>query len=310
MNKTKIKPIASHEFDLLYATFISYGNKTLSRHLGFVPNKQELKYHFFADPDGEPDLLLGAYTDNQLSGFIHVIRRPWKSSATSIGYVKWLQVNKQNKTIGRLLLNAAEQCLYKRGCKQLQFGNASPYYLIPGVPVEDKFTRSLLNDCGWHESSNRLSLLVNPAECDHNDTLFTQLLAKNSTYTTSNLTVADPELKTFISKYFSTSWALEVEFGLINIPAAHCTVLKNIAGDIVGFAAVHAVNRNWFGPMGIKDELRGRGLGKLILLHAMRQATENGINSLILSGVNDKAQFYRKIFPNAKDILFKKVIKT
>ena len=307
-----LKPVSINEFDLLYDSFISYDQEELSRILGFVPNKKELKYHFFDDPDGEPELLLGAYCNNQLQGFIHAIRRPWKATSVNIGYIKWLQVFKvspNRAVVGRALLTAIEQCLVALGCEQLQFGSAAPYYLIPGVAAEDQFTRSLLNQCNWNESSDRISLQVKPVECDRNGELFTQLQADHDSVKLFNFTVPDAKLEEFITKYFSCSWAAEVKFGLTNIHQAHCSVLKDANGEIIGFAAVHAVNRNWFGPMGILPELRNRGLGKLILLHAMRQATTNRIDSLILSWVNDKADFYQKIFPSAKEIIFKKTIK-
>jgi Acetyltransferase (GNAT) family len=311
MNKNIIKPIPRNDFTTLYEYFMSHNNDTLLHNLGFIPNATELKYHFFDDPDITPELLLGSYINNQFNGFIHAIQRPWKTGDSSISYIKWLQINPTSpnrQTTGQLLLNAIEERLVTLGCKQLQFGSASPYYLIPGIPVEDNFTRTLLTENGWQESSERISLRVNPSQCD-NCRLFSQLQTENETYSLSSLTAPDSKLHDFISKYFSPSWAMEVEFGLTNIPMAHCSVLKNSSGNIIGFAAVNAVNRNWFGPMGILTGLRGRGLGKLILCHVMQIAEKTGTTSLILSWVNDKADFYRKFFPDAEDILFKKAIK-
>ncbi|MCF6175721.1 MAG: GNAT family N-acetyltransferase [Victivallaceae bacterium] len=312
MNKIILKPVSRNELDMLYNFFMGYSKKSLLRNLGFIPDKQELEYHFFDDPDCEAELLLGAYINNQLNGFIHAIRRPWKSGSSTTGYLKWLQVNEADRhrtTIGRSLLTAIEQQLSALGCEQLQFGSASPYYLIPGVPTEDEFTRSLLNLSGWLESSERISLQINPDECDLDGLLFAKLQNDNNSCSLSNITAPEPKLQNFITEHFSASWAMEIEFGLKNIPQAHCSVLKNATSDIIGFAAVHAVNRNWFGPMGILPELRGQGLGKLILLHAMREASTTGINSLILSWVNDKADFYRKIFPSAINLFFKKTVK-
>ncbi len=77
----------------------------------------------------------------------------------------------------------------------------------------------------------------------------------------------------WVATHFSAAWADECDVAFSRQPLA--CFLATHGAELCGFAAYDAVCLNFFGPLGIHPEQRGRGLGRQLLLaalHAMRQA--------------------------------------
>ena len=94
-----------------------------------------------------------------------------------------------------------------------------------------------------------------------------------------------PLVIAWVREHFSERWALEVEAALRTEPVTcylATEVLPATAGEtpyeqphelMVGFAAYDVVARNLFGPTGVREDYRGRGIGTALLLaclHAMK----------------------------------------
>ena len=71
----------------------------------------------------------------------------------------------------------------------------------------------------------------------------------------------------FIAETFSESWADETEAGFARQPITCWIAVVN--GEVKGFACVDATMRGMFGPTGVCPSLRGKGVGKALLLHAL-----------------------------------------
>ena len=63
--------------------------------------------------------------------------------------------------------------------------------------------------------------------------------------------------------------------------------------DIVGYACYNATCLDFFGPTRVLDEFQGRGIGKALLIRALRALREEGFAYAIIGGVGPAA-FYRK----------------
>jgi GNAT superfamily N-acetyltransferase len=94
-----------------------------------------------------------------------------------------------------------------------------------------------------------------------------------------------PLVIAWVREHFSDRWALEVEAALRTEPVTcylATEVAPRTAGNnpyeqppelMVGFAAYDVVARNLFGPTGVREDYRGRGIGTALLLaclHAMK----------------------------------------
>jgi ribosomal protein S18 acetylase RimI-like enzyme len=107
---------------------------------------------------------------------------------------------------------------------------------------------------------------------------------------------ADPwdrlRLRKFIRTNFQELWEIEADHAFSNTPiTCHLAV-----GDrqIAGFAVYESTRRGYFGPTGVREDLRGNGLGAALLLACLESMREMGYGYAIIGGVGP-AEFYEKI---------------
>jgi GNAT superfamily N-acetyltransferase len=96
---------------------------------------------------------------------------------------------------------------------------------------------------------------------------------------------------TWVSSQFNAHWHSECEVAFGYLPPT-CWIATE-AQQIVGFACYDTTAKGFFGPTGVNESMRGRGVGKallLVCLHAMRW---NGYGYAIIGGAGP-VDFYRK----------------
>ncbi len=94
----------------------------------------------------------------------------------------------------------------------------------------------------------------------------------------------------FVLENFSGGWASECEIAFARQPIA-CFIAAALDA-IYGFACYDTTARGFFGPIGVKEEMRGRGLGTALLLATLRDMGANGYGYAII-GATDEIGFYR-----------------
>jgi predicted N-acetyltransferase YhbS len=99
------------------------------------------------------------------------------------------------------------------------------------------------------------------------------------------------QVRSFIEANFSTSWADEVSVGFANKPVSVYIATAN--GKVIGFAAYECTRRAFFGPTGVIDEYRQKGVGKALLLACLWALREMGYVYGIIGGVGP-IDFYKK----------------
>jgi GNAT superfamily N-acetyltransferase len=98
-------------------------------------------------------------------------------------------------------------------------------------------------------------------------------------------------VRSFIIEHFSTAWADEVQVGFANKPI---TVFVAISErKLVGFSAYECTRRAFFGPTGVLESARGRGIGTALLIAALSGLKEMGYAYGIIGGVGP-VSFYEK----------------
>jgi len=95
----------------------------------------------------------------------------------------------------------------------------------------------------------------------------------------------------FIEEEFSVRWADEISVGFSNKPVS--VFIATVEGNVVGFAAYECTRRNFFGPTGVAEDLRGRGVGKGLVLAGLWGLREMGYAYGVIGRVGPIA-FYEK----------------
>lgn len=98
-------------------------------------------------------------------------------------------------------------------------------------------------------------------------------------------------VREWVGKTFSPGWAAECDIAFAAHPAACFVALE---GDsLVGFACHDCVRRNFFGPTGVVESARSRGIGLALLLACLHSMRDAGFAYAIIGGVGPAA-FYEK----------------
>ena len=98
-------------------------------------------------------------------------------------------------------------------------------------------------------------------------------------------------VREFVGENFSRAWADEISVGLVRQPVTIFVALRD--GRLVGFAAYECTRRNFFGPTGVIEGERGRGVGRALLLAALGGLRELGYAYAVIGGVGP-AEFYER----------------
>jgi GNAT superfamily N-acetyltransferase len=95
----------------------------------------------------------------------------------------------------------------------------------------------------------------------------------------------------WVGEHFFPGWVSECDIAFSRQPIACYIAVEQ--GTLLGFACHDATARNFFGPTGVLESQRGRGLGKALLLACLYAMREQGYGYAIIGGVGP-VEFYTK----------------
>src|SRR6267143_4300289 len=98
-------------------------------------------------------------------------------------------------------------------------------------------------------------------------------------------------VREFIERNFSVAWADEISVGFANQPVS--VVIATRESKVIGFAGYECTRRAFFGPTGVIESERGRGIGKALLIASLWGLRELGYVYAIIGGAGP-VQFYQE----------------
>lgn len=98
----------------------------------------------------------------------------------------------------------------------------------------------------------------------------------------------------WIREHFGAGWAGEAENSFFRSPKGIFIAQDDATGEMLGFACYDATVKGFFGPTGVDENARHRGIGSALLLSCLRAMWEEGYGYGVI-GSAGPVDFYRKI---------------
>jgi GNAT superfamily N-acetyltransferase len=96
----------------------------------------------------------------------------------------------------------------------------------------------------------------------------------------------------YVKSAFGDGWAGECESAFGRQPVSCFLAVRD--RKIVGFACYDCTAKGFFGPTGVDEALRGRGVGRALLLRSLLALREEGYGYAIIGAAGRSAPFYQK----------------
>ena len=243
-----------------------------------------LREKILEDPAYNPENVLIYQEDNQIIGFIDGVTRTIRQE--KIGYVKLMAVEKKyhRQGIGRQLYLELEKRFKKQGMQKVRVYDVPFNYFMPGIDPRYTPALAFFEMQGFKrfaDTSNMIVDLTNQSfetKDQEKELLGQGIVIKRADYDDRD------ELLSFIEEHFPL-WRYEVMNAYNSIPIAiHIALLNN---KIRAFSAHNGNNfgTGWFGPMGTHPDLRGKGIGSILLKRCLRDMQDWGLEKSIIPWV-------------------------
>ena len=98
-------------------------------------------------------------------------------------------------------------------------------------------------------------------------------------------------VREYVEQAFGKAWSDEIAVAFARQPVSCFLAVRE--KQIIGFAAYECTRRDYFGPTGVDENLRGLGVGKALFLASLLGLLELGYTYAIIGGAGP-VDFYRK----------------
>ncbi len=245
----------------------------------------------------DKDLCLSAYIDDKIVGMMFATRRDVRGQ--QLGYIKLMGVHEsfRRKKIATRLYEISEQRLKEKGAKTIRIYDVPLNYFMPGIDPRYTPAVCFAFKMGFKQFGESINMVAYLDKLDLNTSAEEKNL-ENHDIEIRRATQADtPKIKELLCAEWQL-WNNELDMAMAdNPPSVHVAFIN---GSLRAFSAHNANNKGtgWFGPMGTHPDMRGKGVGTILLKRCLLDMRHQGHKQAIIPWVAPIA-FYSH-FVNAK----------
>ena len=253
-------------------------------------NAALLEEKLYLDPHADPELCFTAMHGSQIAGFIYCVRRSIRGQEQ--GYVKLMAVEKtlRRKKIGTLLYEKGEQLLIEKGATHIRWYDVPLNYFMPGIDPRYTEAWCFALKHGFKQTGEAINMRtdLNAMSWDTREEE-ARLMEKGIEVRRAESSDLDA-LKMLLSEEWQL-WNNEVEMAMKDTPPSVHIALKE--GRVLAFSVHNGNNKGtgWFGPMGTHPDLRGHGVGNILLKRCLEDMRLQGQDTAVIPWVGPVA-FY------------------
>ena len=266
-------------------------------------SKSLLKEKLEGDPDWEPEKALICHDGEKIIGFMQGVIRDIRG--TRYGYIKLMAVGKsyRRQGIARALYEELEGCFISDNVDVVRIYDVPKNYFMPGIDLRYTEAVCFAIRMGFKRFGDATNLIV-----DLNESVWdTAREEKSLKIHGIEVKRAEVHEKQNVIDFVKDEWALWThEVGMafnddppsIHIAHLHARLPRHGGqasrqGKIKAFSAHNGNNKGtgWFGPMGTHPELRGKGIGSILLKRCLKDIKLMGQKRAIIPWI-DHIDFY------------------
>ncbi len=94
--------------------------------------------------------------------------------------------------------------------------------------------------------------------------------------------------------HFNDDWADEISTAFTHFPVSCFIAYDENQKKMVGFAGYDCTYRNFFGPTGVDETMRGKGIGGALFMRCMEAMRDEGYAYAIIGSIGPK-EFYERM---------------
>jgi ribosomal protein S18 acetylase RimI-like enzyme len=257
------------------------------------------------DENFNEELFKLALNNDKVVGFIWGVKRKFpyleRGTEPERGWINFVAVDEdyQGLKIAKKLIELEEEQLKSMGTKEVTLCAYSPNYLNPGIDLKYEKGISLFEKVGYDFKGEAVSMQRTLWDFTLNSA-YKEKVKKLNEEGIKLLHYHDAyysKIINFTLDNFGAGWKRNVLHAMQNNTAEDTIILcvdKN--DDIIGYC-MRSIddNENRFGPIGVKEELRSKGLGGILLETMMYDMKKHGINDMYFLWTDGPAQrFYER----------------
>jgi len=249
-----------------------------------------LKEKLYSDPDFNKETVFIAERNNKIIGFIQGVSR--NIETVKYAYIKLFAVKKENRRqgIGTELYNKVYESFQKQKADIIRVYDVPLNYFMPGI--DPRYTPALcfFEKKGFKKFDETCNLTVDLKNQNFKISKELKFLKKENIIVSRATEKDTEELLIFVSEEWKL-WQHEVKTALYSEPAA--VFIARHKGKIKAFSAYNGNNIGtaWFGPMGTHPDLRGKGIGGILLKLCLQDMKSQGFKKSTIPWVGPIA-FY------------------
>lgn len=237
-----------------------------------------LEEKLFEDPDWNPDITFITEEAGKIIGFLQGVVRIIRGE--KYGYIKLLGVlpKFQRKHVASTMYMELEKEFIKVGVDKVRIYDVPLNYYMPGVDPRYTSAVCFALKQGFKHHSDAINMHV---ELDYSDWNTEDRVAelKQEGIEVLRAKEADrQELYDFIADEWAL-WQNEIDMAYKTYPIS--IYLAKLNGKIKAFSAYNGNNigAGWFGPMGTHPDLRGKGVGSVLLYLCLSDMKRVGLKT-------------------------------
>ncbi|WP_097014964.1 GNAT family N-acetyltransferase [Anaerocolumna aminovalerica] len=239
------------------------------------------------DENFNPDFALVLLVEDKVAGFCLGIKRRYPYLTRGLeenrGWISimFVRTEYQGRGYGKALLNEVEKRLKKEQVKEITLCAYSPNYFTPGVDLKYEKALAFFEQNGYVKGMDAVSMqkdLFSYSIPQKTQDMIEQLKEEGISFNTYSQLYME-KLLAFVEREFDAGWVRNILQAIRNGEAEDTILIVTDKEDQVIGYCMRKIDGNdaRFGPIGVKESVRSKGIGGILFDLQMREMQKRGI---------------------------------